>query len=65
MGFPPSKMSDLPIDSLLQRNITVHKGRNRRCGMGESKKETKKAPSTKVRQTLPGRILMAEDNKAI
>jgi CheY-like chemotaxis protein len=65
MGFPPNKMSDLPIDSLLQRNNTIHKGRKRRCGMRECKKATKKAPSTKAGQALPARILVAEDNKAI
>jgi CheY-like chemotaxis protein len=65
MGFPPSKMSDLPIDGLLQRNNTIHKGRKRRCGMRECKKATKKAPSTKAGQALPARILVAEDNKAI
>jgi hypothetical protein len=31
--------------------------------MRECKKETKKAPSTKAGQTLPGRILVAEENK--
>jgi len=64
-GFPPSKMSDLPIDSLLQRNNTIHKGRKRRSGMRQSKKETKRVPPTKAGQPLPGRILVAEDNKAI
>jgi cyclic beta-1,2-glucan synthetase len=51
--FPPNKMSDLPIDSLLQRNNTIHKGSKRRCGMRESKKETKKAPSTKLDKDYP------------
>jgi hypothetical protein len=31
--------------------------------MRESKRETKKAPSTKAGQALPGRILVAEENK--
>jgi CheY-like chemotaxis protein len=65
MGFSPNKMSDLPMDRVQQRNNTVHKGSNRRCGMGESKKETGKASAAKAGQALPGRILVAEDNKVI
>jgi CheY-like chemotaxis protein len=64
-GFPPNKMSDLPMDSLQQGNNTVHKGSNRRCGMRDSKKEAKKVASSKAGQALPGRILVAEDNKVI
>ena len=33
--------------------------------MRQSKKETKRAPPTKAGQPLPGRILVAEDNKVI
>jgi CheY-like chemotaxis protein len=58
-------MSELPIDRLLRRknnNIMVHK---MRCEMGESKRETKKAASPKAGQAVSGRILVAEDNKAI
>jgi CheY-like chemotaxis protein len=64
-GVSPKKMSDFPIDRLLQRNNNIHTVHNRRCGMRESKKETKKAPSSKAGQTLPAHILVAEDNKAI
>jgi hypothetical protein len=44
MVSSPGKMSDIPIDSLLQTNNTIHTGRDRRRGMRENKKETKKAP---------------------
>ena len=50
--------------SLMQRNNTIHTGHKMRCRMGESKKETQKAPSTKAGQALSARILVAEDNKA-
>ena len=33
--------------------------------MRDSKKDSNKAPSTKAGQALPGRILVAEDNKAL
>jgi CheY-like chemotaxis protein len=53
------------MDNLQPRNNTVHKGSNRRCEMRDSKKDSKKAASSKAGQALPGRILVAEDNKAI
>jgi CheY-like chemotaxis protein len=37
----------------------------RRCGMGESKKETNKSVSSNARQAIVRRVLVAEDNKSI
>jgi CheY-like chemotaxis protein len=42
--------------------IIVHKNR---CGMGETKKETKKSVSSRAVKAISKRILVADDNKAI
>jgi hypothetical protein len=59
-GLPPIRMCGFPIDSLLRTNKTIRRGRNRRRGMRETKKERKRAPSSKAGQGLmigssPGR----------
>jgi CheY-like chemotaxis protein len=42
--------------------IIVHKNR---CGMEETKKETKKSVSSNTAQAIPKRILVADDDKVI
>ena len=46
----------------MNRYLIVHKNR---CGMGETKKETKKSVSSNAGQAISKRILVADDNKAI
>jgi hypothetical protein len=58
-------MSDLPMDSPIQRNNNINKGRKRRCGMRETEKDAKKSASSNSGPEISRRILVAEDNKAI
>jgi CheY-like chemotaxis protein len=53
------------MDSLIQRNNNINKGRKRRCGMRESEKDAKKSVSPNSGPEISRRILVAEDNKAI
>jgi CheY-like chemotaxis protein len=53
------------MDSLIQRNNNINKGRKRRCGMRETEKDAKKSASSNSGPEISRRILVAEDNKAI